>query len=62
MFESSKLAMTNEEISSQEKKKQLFLRQRETLNMFLERGAISQAQYDKSLGDLIKLMGMQDVD
>ena len=62
MFESSKLAMTNEEISSQEKKKQLFLRQRETLNMFLERGAISQAQYDKSLGDLIKLMGMQDAD
>ena len=62
MFESSKLAMTNEEISSQDKKKQLFLRKRKTLNMFLERGAISQAQYDKSLGDLIKLMGMQDVD
>ena len=28
---------------------------------FLERNAISKAQYDKSLGDLIEKMGMQDI-
>ena len=37
----------------------LFLRQKKTLDMFLERGAISQAQHDKSLHDLIEKMGMQ---
>ena len=39
-----------------EKNKQLFLKQKQTLDMFLERGAISQAQHDKSLRDLIKKM------
>lgn len=28
--------------------------------MFLERGAISQAQHDKSLHDLIEKMGIRD--
>ena len=37
----------------------LFLRQRETLDMFLEKGAITQAQHDKSLHDLIEKMGMK---
>lgn len=41
-----------------EKNRLLFLRQKETLDMFLERGAISQAQHDKSLHDLIEKMGM----
>lgn len=45
-------------MSYEEKNKQLFLRQKKTLNMFLERGAISQAQHDKSLHDLIEKMGM----
>lgn len=48
-------------LTPEEKKKQLFLRQKETLDMFLERGAITQAQYDKSLGDLVKLMGMEGI-
>ena len=39
-------------------KQQLFDRQKETLDIFLQRGAISQAQYDKSLGDLIIKMGL----
>lgn len=30
----------------------LFLKQKETLDIFLKNGAISKAQYDKSLGDL----------
>ena len=41
-----------ENLSVEEKKKQLFLRQKELLDMFLEKNAISKAQYDKSLGDL----------
>ena len=50
-----------EQLSLEEKKKELFLRQKNTLDLFLERNAISRAQYDKSLGDLIKKMGMQNV-
>ncbi len=46
-----------ETMSHEEKNHQLFLKQKETLALFLERGAISQAQYDKSLHDLIVKMG-----
>ena len=45
--------------SGDEKKKQLFLRQKELLDTFLERGAITEAQYNKSLGDLIEKMGIK---
>ena len=45
-------------LTPEEKKIQLFLNQKHTLDMFLERGAISQAQYDKSLGDLREKMGV----
>ncbi len=48
------------ELTPEEKKIDLFLRQKRTLDLFLERNAISRAQYDKSLGDLIEKMGMQD--
>ncbi|MBE6662885.1 MAG: hypothetical protein E7602_00105 [Ruminococcaceae bacterium] len=50
-----------EKLTPEEKKKQLFLKQKQTLDTFLSRNAISQVQYDKSLGDLIEKMGMQDV-
>ena len=36
----------------------LYLRQKELLDTFLEHGAICRAQYDKSLGDLTVKMGM----
>ena len=49
-----------ENMTPEEKKKELFLRQKKTLDLFLERNAISQAQYDKSLGDLTKKMGMRE--
>ena len=49
-------------LSPEEKKKQLFLKQKELLDTFLERNAISQAQYDKSLSDLRDKMGMQGID
>ena len=39
---------------------QLYFDQKQTLDLFLERGAISQAQYDKSLGDLILKMGIKE--
>ena len=46
-------------LSPEEKKNLLFLNQKQTLDLFLERNAISQAQYNKSLQDLIEKMGMQ---
>jgi len=52
----------NKEWSSltyEEKNRLLFLRQKKTLDMFLERGAISQAQHDKSFHDLIEKIGME---
>ena len=42
-------------------KKKLFLEQKKTLDTFLKTGAISQLQYDKSYGDLVKKMGMESV-
>ena len=45
-------------LSPEEKKKQLFLKQKRILDLFLERGSISKAQYDKSLGDMKEKMGI----
>jgi len=47
-----------ESLSLEEKRIQLYLNQKQTLALFLERGAISKAQYDKSLGDLTEKMGI----
>lgn len=47
-------------LSPKEKKKELYLKQKAMLDMFLERSAISREQYDKSLGDLTEKMGMRD--
>ena len=44
-------------LAPQEKKRELYLRQKHTLDLFLERHAISQAQYEKSLNDLTTKMG-----
>lgn len=49
-----------ENMTPEEKKVELFLRQKNTLDLFLERNAISKAQYEKSLGDLREKMGMWD--
>lgn len=46
-------------LSHEEKNRLLFLRQKRTLDMFLERGTISQAEHDKSLHDLIEKMGAE---
>lgn len=50
-----------EKLSESEKKKALYLRQKETLDGFLKTGAITKAQYDKSLGDLTEKMGMEEL-
>ena len=44
-------------MSHEEKNHQLFLKQKELLDLFLARGAITQAQHDKSLHDLTIKMG-----
>ena len=51
-----------ENLPPEKKKKRLFLKQKQTLDLFLERNAISKAQYDKSLGDLVEKMGIQNVE
>ena len=45
-------------MSDTDKKRELYLRQKQLLDTFLEHGAISKAQYDKSFGDLTEKMGM----
>ena len=45
------------DLTPEDKRRQLYDRQVELLNTFLERNAISKAQYDKSLHDLTEKMG-----
>ena len=45
-------------LSHEEKNKVLYCRQKHLLEEFLEHGAISKQQYDKSLHDLTEKMGM----
>ena len=47
-----------EQLDPKQKKKQLYLKQKELLDTFLSHHAISQTQYDKSLGDLKAKMGI----
>ena len=49
-----------ERLTYKEKNHQLFLREKVLLAEFLEHGAISQAQHDKSLHDLIEKMGEKE--
>ena len=49
-----------EQLTPEQKKEQLYNKQKDLLDTFLSHHAISQAQYDKSLGDLTEKMGMQD--
>ena len=50
-----------ETLSPEEKKLELFLQQKKTLDTFLEKNAISRLQYNKSLGDLREKMGISHV-
>ena len=48
-------------MTAEEKKKQLFLRQKELLDLYLEKGAISKADYEKSLKSLTEKMGVSSL-
>ena len=50
-----------QKLSYQDKQRRLFIEQKKTLDLFLERGAISKAQHDKSLEDLIEKMNITDL-
>lgn len=47
-------------LSYEDKNRFLYQKQKRTLDMFLERGAISQEQHDKNLRDLTEKMGMEN--
>ena len=48
-------------MTAEETKKQLFLRQKELLDLYLEKGAISKADYEKSLKSLTEKMGVSSL-
>lgn len=47
-------------LAPEEKKRRPFLKQKELLDTFRSTNAISQDQYDKSLGDLREKMGIKE--
>ena len=51
-----------EHLNQEQKRQQLYLKQKDLLDTFLSHHAISQAQYDKSLGDLTEKMGMKETE
>ena len=51
-----------ESYSHEEKNHELYLKQKQLLELFLEKGAISKAQYNKSLHDLTEKMGYEQTD
>ena len=54
--------MDTEEDIREEKKRELYLRQKKLLDTFLEKGAISKEQYEKSFHDLTVKMGYGEED
>ena len=48
-------------LATEDKKKQLYLQQKDLLDKFLDRNAITKADYDRSLGDLTRKMGMEQL-
>lgn len=48
------------EMTHGQKNHQLFLKQKQLLDRFLETGAISKAQHDQSLHDIIEKMGEEN--
>ena len=49
-----------EKLTAGDKKLQLYIKQKNKLDMFLARKAISPEQYKKSLGDMREKMGISD--
>ena len=59
-MEYSKENQNWDSLSYVEKNHQLYLKQKALLDQFLEKGAIFQAQHDKSLHDLIEKMDKKE--
>lgn len=51
-----------EKLTPEERRVELFRRQKKTLELFLAKKAISRTQYDESLRGLRDKMGIQDVE
>ena len=51
----------SESVPREGKNKELYIKQKKLLQTFLEHGAISKSQYEKSLGDLTEKMGMRTI-
>ena len=49
-----------DQLSYQEKNHQKYIRQKDMLALFLQKRAISQEQYEKSLNDLTEKMGYKE--
>ena len=47
------------DLNEEEKRRELFEHQKRTLDLFLERGAITKAQYEKSLSTLTEKFGVK---
>ena len=54
---SNSILLDSEDLSPAPTNHLLYLKQKELLETFLEKGAISRAQYEKSLHDLTEKMG-----
>lgn len=52
---------STKQVTYREKLIRLFFEQKKTLDLFLERGAISQEQYNKSFGDLSAKMKIDEL-
>lgn len=52
---------STKQVTYREKLIRLFFEQKKTLDLFLERGAISQEQYNKSFGDLTAKMKIDEL-
>lgn len=52
---------SSEQDTYREKLIRLYFEQKKTLDLFLERGAISQEQYNKSFGDLTAKMKIDEL-
>ena len=63
VFPCTRASRTNriwDQLSYQEKNHQLYIRQKEMLALFLQKRAISQEQYEKSLHDLTEKLGNKE--
>jgi hypothetical protein len=52
---------STKQVTYREKLIRLYFEQKKTLDLFLERGAISQEQYNKSFGDLTAKMKIDEL-